>query len=74
MPKKATNARPAVLQQPMTTDLRSFARTNVGSFLNAYMMRNGKLMGPTQMLPAFIKFLGRIRSEFKDIPQRDIKT
>ena len=47
MPKKTTNARPAVLTKPMTPDLRSFARTNVGSFLNDYKMRNGKLLGPT---------------------------
>ena len=26
------------------------------------------------MLPDFIKFLGRTRSEFKDIPQRKIRT
>ena len=47
MTKKSANARPAVLTKPMTPDLRSFARTNVGSFLNDYKMRNGKLLGPT---------------------------
>ena len=72
MPRHPKSTRPPFLAKAFAEPYASLARSNVGSFLDAYLKKHEKYHEPRAMLPAFLHYLGRKREELKDLAASDI--
>ena len=57
------NNRPAILKKPFKDPYAALARSNVGSFLDAYSQKHKAYGTPRKMLPDFVKFLSKKNPE-----------
>ena len=73
MPKQPKSTRPAFLAKAFAEPYNSLARSNVGSFLDAYIKKHDKYHEPRAMHTAFINYLGKKNEELKGIVATDIK-
>ena len=74
MTKKYVKSRPAFLQKEYKEPYKSLVRCNVGSFLDKYKQEHGQLGEPRAMLNHFFQFLGKQKTEFKDLKASEINT
>jgi len=65
---------PTFLTKPFAKPYRSLTRSNVGSFLDAFIKKHGGLHEPRNMLPHFLQYLGQHREELSDLQSFEIRT
>ena len=67
MVRKQLETKPVFLTRRITSEHKSHAKRNIGSFLDDWTSKGKSFTAPVTMLPEFIKFLGRKHPDFKGI-------